>query len=207
VTSYPVSYYSYYAAWLPARLSKLSCSISPAAGAVAGVAPAANAARLIAALMCNVTNHLVPTMLPACLPAGLRACLPAVLSILTCSTAPTAATVAAAVPAANAGRLIATGSGLLQDPRLISSVSRTGSSGELLKGPLAYVLVLLAATLLAWREQPAGLIAVAMMCGGDGLADIVGRKWGRQLPLPWNNQKSWPGSVAMLLGGVAASMG
>jgi phytol kinase len=137
----------------------------------------------------------------------LPACLPSLLSMLLRSTSPTAAAVAAAVPAANAARLITTGSGLLQDPKLISSVSRTGSSSELLKGPLAYVLVLLAATLFAWREHPAGLIAVSMMCGGDGLADIVGRRWGRQLPLPWNKDKSWPGSAAMLLGGVAACIG
>ncbi|KAF6249503.1 integral membrane protein DUF92-domain-containing protein [Scenedesmus sp. NREL 46B-D3] len=123
------------------------------------------------------------------------------------STAPSAAALAAVVPAANAAVLIATGSGFLPDNNLIASVSRSGHSRELLKGPLAYVLVLLAATTLAWRQHPAGLVAVAVMCGGDGLADVAGRRWGQQLPLPWNRAKSWPGSAAMLLGGLAACMG
>ena len=43
-------------------------------------------------------------------------------------------------------------------------------------------------------------------CGGDGLADIVGRRLGSTNPLPWNPQKSWAGSAAMLLGGFTASM-
>ncbi|WIA42376.1 hypothetical protein OEZ86_008381 [Tetradesmus obliquus] len=123
------------------------------------------------------------------------------------SAAPSAALLAAAVPAANAARLIATGCGWMSDAQLISSVSRSGSSSELLRGPLAYVLVLLAATTLTWRQHPAGLVAVAMMCGGDGLADIGGRRWGGSCALPWNAGKSWAGSAAMLLGGLAASLG
>ena len=34
----------------------------------------------------------------------------------------------------------------------------------------------------------------------DGLADIVGRRWGASARLPWNAAKSWPGSAAMFLG-------
>ena len=37
------------------------------------------------------------------------------------------------------------------------------------------------------------------MCGGDGLADLVGRRWGASNRLPWNQNKSWAGSLAMLL--------
>jgi dolichol kinase len=127
--------------------------------------------------------------------------------MFSCSANPSAASIAAAVPVANAARLIATASGYVADAKLVASVSRTGDSSELLKGPFAYVLVLLAATALAWRQHPAGIVAVAMMCAGDGLADVVGRRWGQQLPLPWNKQKSWPGSAALLLGGLVACMG
>jgi dolichol kinase len=45
-----------------------------------------------------------------------------------------------------------------------------------------------------------GLVAISLMCGGDGLADIVGRRWGAGARLPWNRAKSWPGSAAMFLG-------
>lgn len=38
-----------------------------------------------------------------------------------------------------------------------------------------------------------------MMCGGDGLADIVGRRWGANNRLPWNEAKSWAGSAGMLV--------
>ena len=41
---------------------------------------------------------------------------------------------------------------------------------------------------------------MSLMCGGDGLADLVGRRWGRSNPLPWNPSKSWAGSTAMFLG-------
>jgi phytol kinase len=39
-----------------------------------------------------------------------------------------------------------------------------------------------------------------LMCGGDGLADIFGRKWGSRKIL-WNSRKSWVGSFGMFLGG------
>lgn len=35
--------------------------------------------------------------------------------------------------------------------------------------------------------------------GGDGLADIVGRRFGG-VKLPWNSNKSWAGSLAMFIG-------
>ena len=72
---------------------------------------------------------------------------------------------------------------------------------ELLRGPLYYVLVLLAATTWYWRDSPVGFVACSLMCGGDGLADVVGRRWGASGRLPWNPDKSWAGSAAMLLGG------
>lgn len=70
---------------------------------------------------------------------------------------------------------------------------------ELLRGPLYYVLVLLAVTLLFWRQSPIGITVVALMCGGDGLADLVGRRFG-SAKLPFNQNKSWAGSLAMFLG-------
>ncbi len=114
---------------------------------------------------------------------------------------------AACVPALNAIRLLGVGSGLFSDPGLVASVSREGDRRELLKGPLYYVCVLILATLVTWRNHPAGLIAISMMCGGDGLADIVGRRLGHDNPLPWNPVKSWAGSLAMLLGGGIMSLG
>lgn len=95
----------------------------------------------------------------------------------------------------------------MRDDRLVNSVSRSGDRGELLKGPLYYVVVLMATTVLCWRDNPAGLVAVSLMCGGDGLADIVGRRLGAGNQLWFNPAKSWAGSMAMLLGSVAMSTG
>eukprot|EP00198_Chlamydomonas_reinhardtii_P005271 XP_001694607.1 phytol kinase-related protein [Chlamydomonas reinhardtii] len=123
------------------------------------------------------------------------------------SANPMARVLAAVVPMLNFMRLFAVGTGLVSDPGLVNSVSRSGDRTELLKGPLFYVVTLVAATVLCWRDNPAGLIAVSMMCGGDGLADIVGRRLGRGNPLPYNTQKSVAGSVAMLVGGYGMAYG
>lgn len=36
------------------------------------------------------------------------------------------------------------------------------------RGPLYYVIVLMAVTSLYWRGSPVGLIIASLMCGGDG---------------------------------------
>lgn len=70
---------------------------------------------------------------------------------------------------------------------------------ELLRGPLLYIAIVVSVTLLFWRESPIGLLALCLMCGGDGLADIVGRRYG-SAKLPFNHSKSWVGSLAMFTG-------
>ena len=42
-------------------------------------------------------------------------------------------------------------------------------------------------------------MVISLMCGGDGLADIIGRKFG-SAKLPFNRSKSWAGSFAMFAG-------
>ena len=75
----------------------------------------------------------------------------------------------------------------------------TACRKELLRGPLYYCIILIGITLGFWRHHPAGFGAIALMCGGDGLADIAGRRFGRA-KLPWNRNKSWVGSFAMFAG-------
>jgi phytol kinase len=45
-----------------------------------------------------------------------------------------------------------------------------------------------------------------LMCGGDGLADILGRQYGKA-KLPWAKGKSWVGSLGMLVGGWVFAVG
>uniref|UniRef100_A0A0D9WAY9 phytol kinase n=1 Tax=Leersia perrieri TaxID=77586 RepID=A0A0D9WAY9_9ORYZ len=75
---------------------------------------------------------------------------------------------------------------------------------ELLRGPLYYVIVLLVSVLVFWRESPIGIISLSMMSGGDGFADIVGRRYG-SVKLPFNEKKSWIGSISMFISGFLLS--
>ncbi|KAJ6983480.1 phytol kinase 1 [Populus alba x Populus x berolinensis] len=77
---------------------------------------------------------------------------------------------------------------------------------ELLRGPLYYVLILILCALVFWRESPTGVISLAMMCGGDGVADIIGRRFGSS-KLPYNQHKSWAGSISMFICGFLISIG
>lgn len=123
------------------------------------------------------------------------------------SVNPWARVMACCVPAINAVRLLSVGLGFSEDKGLVASVSRSGDRGELLKGPLYYTMVLLATTLFCWRDDPTGMLVICLMCGGDGFADIIGRRFGKGNQLPYNTSKSWAGSMAMLIGGTIMAAG
>jgi phytol kinase len=92
------------------------------------------------------------------------------------------------------------GLGVVKDEASVKAMSRTGDRREILRGPLFYGIIFVVMTLVYWKDSPIGMIAVMLMCGGDGLADILGR--GLKSPkLPWNKDKSVAGSLGMLLGG------
>ena len=92
------------------------------------------------------------------------------------------------------------GLGVVKDEASVKAMSRTGDRREILRGPLFYGIIFVVMTLVFWKDSPIGMIAVMLMCGGDGLADIMGRGI-RSPKLPWNKDKSVAGSLGMLLGG------
>jgi phytol kinase len=112
---------------------------------------------------------------------------------------------AAFVPLVNGLRLVINGLSISPNSMLIKSVTREGRAEELLKGPLFYVLALLFSAVFFWRESPIGMISLAMMCGGDGIADIMGRKFG-STKIPYNPRKSWAGSISMFIFGFFISI-
>jgi len=122
-----------------------------------------------------------------------------ILSWLFFTQSDSARLLSAVIPFVNGLRLFLIGSGMVEDKAAVKAVSRKGDRTELLKGPFYYTIVLTIATVSFWRN-PAGIIALSIMCGGDGLADIVGRKLGKTNKLFYNRSKSWAGSAAMLLG-------
>jgi len=81
------------------------------------------------------------------------------------------------------------------ESELARAVSRSGDVQEALGGPFIYVLILAANVLLFWRSSPVGIVSLAVMAAGDGMADLVGRRYGK------NNQ--WPGLSKSLAGTLA----
>jgi phytol kinase len=108
--------------------------------------------------------------------------------------------IAALVPLAFTLQFLLIGIGIIKDEASVKAMSRSGDRREILRGPLYYGIIFVILTILYWKSSPTGIVALMLMCGGDGLADIFGRKWGT-IRLPWNKAKSVVGSVGMLLGG------
>ncbi|KAK7268467.1 hypothetical protein RIF29_21166 [Crotalaria pallida] len=113
---------------------------------------------------------------------------------------------AAFVPLVNCLRLLVNGLSLASDEGLIKSVTREGDPQELLRGPLYYVVILMLCAVVFWRESSVGVVSLAMMCGGDGVADIIGRRYG-SMKIPYNHKKSWAGSISMLVFGFLVTLG
>ncbi len=122
-----------------------------------------------------------------------------VLCWLLFDDAPAAPYLAALVPLVITAQFALVGLGILRDPATVQAVSRSGDPRELLRGPLFYGLMFALLTVLYWKT-PAGVVALMLLCGGDGIADLVGRRWGRH-PLPWSRGKTWEGTLAVFAGG------
>lgn len=118
---------------------------------------------------------------------------------------PEARFLAALIPAAITVQFALVGLGILKDPAAVVAMSRTGDRREILKGPLFYGIAFVVLTLVFWKDTPVGMVALMMMCGGDGLADIVGKRL-RSPKLPWSTKKTLAGTLAVFFGGCAFTL-
>ncbi|CAN1856154.1 Probable phytol kinase 3, chloroplastic [Linum perenne] len=116
------------------------------------------------------------------------------------------AIMAAIIPGANIIRMILIGCGMWKDEATVKSMSRFGDRRELLKGPLYYATAITLACAICWRTSPIAIAAICNLCAGDGMADIVGRRYGKQ-KLRYNKNKSIAGSISMASAGFLASVG
>lgn len=107
---------------------------------------------------------------------------------------------AALVPLAITVQFALVGTGIIRDESAVRAMSRSGDRREILKGPLFYGILFVILTIVYWKDSPIGMTALMLMCGGDGLADIFGRRFG-EVKLPWNNRKSIAGTLGMYIGG------
>jgi phytol kinase len=107
---------------------------------------------------------------------------------------------AALVPLVITAQFALVGTGVIRDEAAVKAMSRTGDRREILRGPLFYGIMFVAMTLLYWKDSLIGIPALMMMCGGDGIADIVGRRVNSP-KLPWSPEKSLAGSLSVFAGG------
>jgi phytol kinase len=125
---------------------------------------------------------------------------------------------ASIVPVLNAMRLIVAGTGSSSssssgssdeqfassmggsESELAGAISRSGDAKEALGGPFIYVVVLFFAILFFWTDTPIGIVSIATMAVGDGLADLVGRRFGSSNKWFFNKDKSMAGSAAFVIG-------
>jgi phytol kinase len=112
---------------------------------------------------------------------------------------------AALVPLAFTLQFLLIGTGVIKDEASVKAMSRSGDRREILRGPLYYGIIFVLLTIIFWKSTPIGIVGLMLMCGGDGLADIFGRRWGRT-HIPWNQNKTFIGSLGMFLGGWLLSL-
>ena len=119
---------------------------------------------------------------------------------------PDARWLAALVPFAITVQFAMIGLGFMKDESSVKAMSRTGDPKEILRGPLYYGVMFVVLTVVYWKDSPIGIIALMMMCGGDGIADIVGRQI-KSPKLPWSSEKSIAGTLGVFIGGWLMSLG
>jgi len=107
---------------------------------------------------------------------------------------------AALVPLLITVQFALVGFGVIKDEAAVKAMSRTGDRREILRGPLFYGIMFVVITLIYWKDSLIGIPALMMLCGGDGIADIVGRRV-RSAKLSWSPEKSVAGSLSVFAGG------
>ncbi|WP_322509456.1 phosphatidate cytidylyltransferase [Anaerolinea sp.] len=128
-----------------------------------------------------------------------------VLSWLFFPNTPLSRWLAALVPLLITLQFFLVGTGWIRDPQAVSAMSRTGDRREILRGPLYYGVVFVLLTLIFWKDSPIGVVALMILSGGDGLADIIGKRFPSS-SLSWSPRKTVWGSLSVFVGGVFFSI-
>jgi phytol kinase len=105
---------------------------------------------------------------------------------------------------------VAIGTGKMVNEDFVGSMSRSGDPKELLGGTLYYATMMVIFAIV-WFYVPAGddlanacptaIIAFGCLAGGDGVADVVGRKYGGEKKFGIGGaEKTVVGSIGMFIG-------
>jgi dolichol kinase len=109
----------------------------------------------------------------------------------------------------NMYRLYLAGTGDAAESTLAKTISRTGDKSEVLGGPFIYVCLFQFFIMVFWRHSFPGVVAMTTLAGGDGIADIIGRRYGRN-GTKWpfgDGQKSLVGTVAFAVFSFGLTLG
>ena len=90
------------------------------------------------------------------------------------------------------------------DDQAVKTMTRTGDKRELLRGTLYFVIVAMICGTIYYK-QFAGVLAMAMLGWGDGLAPIIGVKFGK-MKYKVLSAKSVEGSLAFFFGSFLAGL-
>lgn len=112
------------------------------------------------------------------------------------------------VPLAFIIQFAAIGLGMREDEAFVNSMSRSGNPRELLGGTMHYAIIMFICTILffnaggaAGNNNPVALYILGALAGGDGLADILGRRFGGEKTFGvGESQKTLVGTAGMFLG-------
>ncbi|MEI8031835.1 MAG: phosphatidate cytidylyltransferase [Chlorobiaceae bacterium] len=90
------------------------------------------------------------------------------------------------------------------DDQAVKTMTRTGDKRELLKGTLYFVIVAMICGTIYYKHF-AGVLAMAILGWGDGLAPIIGTRFGK-MKYHVLSDKSVEGSLAFLVGSALAGL-
>ncbi len=104
-------------------------------------------------------------------------------------------------------QFVAIGTGKVENEDFVRSMSRSGDPKELLGGTLYYAIMLVIVGILWFYPgglvgaTPMALLVFGCVAGGDGLADVIGRKFGGEKTFGFGGaERTIVGSIGMFIG-------
>ncbi len=107
-------------------------------------------------------------------------------------------------------QFVAIGTGKVKNEDFVKSMSRSGDPKELLGGTLYYAILMMVFGVLSFYvpaggalsgAAPMAIIVFGCLAGGDGLADVIGRKYGGEKKFGiGGSERTIAGSIGMFIG-------
>ena len=110
-----------------------------------------------------------------------------------------------AVPLLFFGTFLFKGNRASSDDPDVKTMSRTGDPKELLKGPLYFTVIMMIAGSLLFGSY-AGMLMMAIVGWGDGIAPYIGKKYGKRTYKTFGREKTLEGSLGFFSFAVLGSL-